>query len=438
MILPPPNICQRMRALHSMLGSPNVREAETAREKLLKLLAEHGLTWNDLPAVLAATAAADTDSSRAGAAASAAAVAPTVNVLDLILALMDEHIAITAQERMAAALWVLHTYVFDRFPITPRLALLSPVKGCGKTTVILLLEQLVAEPYRSDNITAAAIYYLLDRRPRTTLLIDEGDNLDLLNNAVFRAVFNSGHRRGGGIDRVVGGRLQKFKVYAPLAVAAIGLLPSPQLHRSIALNMQRAGGIRPKLFDEGDPAFVAAREEFRKWAATCSLAPDPEMPTALRNREADNWRVLLSIADDLGHGEAARSAAVTLCANRPDEDPGVTLLADIRTAFQELGVERIASSALVEALIGLDDGLWNEWRGPHDDGPPRTLTQGELSRLLRPFGIRPKTVWPARRRLGDRSSRGYLRSQFDAAWRAYCPPADTPTQSSRIIQLPRL
>jgi Protein of unknown function (DUF3631) len=357
MTLPPPNVRQLAWKLHALMGSSCAEEAQNAHAQLVKQLAKHGLTWNDLPAIIAATAAADTDTSPAGAAGSAASVAPTVNVLDLVLALIDEHIAITAEERMAAALWVLHTWVFDRFTITPRLALLSPVKGCGKTTVILLLEQLVAEPYRSDNITAAAIYYLLDRRPHTTLLVDEGDNLDLLNNAVLRAVFNSGHRRGGGIDRVVGGRLQKFQVYAPLAVAAIGLPPSPQLHRSIALNMQRAGGIRLKLFDEGDPAFVAAREEFRKWAATCSLAPDPEMPPALRNREADNWRVLLSIADDLGHGEAARSAAVTLSANRPDEDPGVTLLDNIRGVFQALGVDRIASSALVEELIGLDDGL---------------------------------------------------------------------------------
>src|SRR5262249_17915706 len=80
------------------------------------------------------------------------------------------------------------------------------------------------------------------------------------------------------------------------------------------------------------------------------------------------------------------------CANRPDEDPGVTLLADVRTVFEALGFDRIASLTLVETLIGLDDGLWNEWHGPNDDRPPRKLTQGELSRLLRPFGIRPKTT----------------------------------------------
>jgi hypothetical protein len=34
------------------------------------------------------------------------------------------------------------------------------------------------------------------------------------------------------------------------------------------------------------------------------------------------------------------------------------------------------------------------------------LRQDELSGLLRPFGVRPKTIWPARRRPGDKSSRG--------------------------------
>jgi hypothetical protein len=66
---------------------------------------------------------------------------------------------------------------------------------------------------------------------------------------------------------------------------------------------------------------------------------------------------------------------------------------------------------------------------------PTISEQGDLSHLLRPFGIRPKTIWPARRRLGDRSSRGYLRSQFGRAWRAYCPSADTPTQPCKVIQL---
>jgi hypothetical protein len=113
------------------------------------------------------------------------------------------------------------------------------------------------------------------------------------------------------------------------------------------------------------------------------------------------------------------------------------LLGDIRTIFQTRGFDRIASSALVEALLELDDGAWNEWRGPRDDRQPRKLTRGELSRLLSPFDIRPRTIWPLRRGPGDKSSRGYLRSQFEEAWRRYCPRDDTTTHPNKIIGLPR-
>ncbi len=357
-------------------------------------------------------------------------------MLGLILALIEEHVGTTAEERLSLALWILHTWVFDRFTITPRLALLSPVRGCGKTVTLSLIELLTPAGHRTDNTTAAAIYYALDRRPGTVQLIDEADGLDLPRNNVLRQLFNSGHRRGGSIDRYVGGRTRHFPTFAPLAIAAIGMLPLPLMHRAIVLNMQRSSR-KLRKFEEKDREWHLAREGIRNWAMTCTLVPDPDLPPALRHRAADNWCVLLSIADDLGYGEAARAAAVTHCANRPDEDPGVTLLADIRTVFQARGVDRIASSALVEALLGLDEGLWNEWRGPSDDRQPRKLTHGELSRLLRPFGIRPKTIWPARRRLGDKSSRGYLRSDFEVAWRSYCPAADTATQASKIIPLPR-
>ena len=195
---------------------------------------------------------------------------------------------------------------------------------------------------------------------------------------VLRSVVNSGHRNGGTISRFVGGWSRKFPTFSPLAVAAIGALPLPLLHRAVVISMRRyapnESQFQIQRLDEADPALPAAREEIRKWAATCSLASDPEMPATLRNRTADNWRVLLAIADNLGHGEAARCAAIKLASNRLDEDPGVVLLGDIRSVFQAWRVERIASATLVEALLAFDDSFWNEWRGPNDDRPPRKLT----------------------------------------------------------------
>src|SRR5262249_12828351 len=116
---------------------------------------------------------------------------------------------------------------------------------------------------------------------------------------------------------------------------------------------------------------------------------------------------------------------------RPDEDIGVVLLIDIRSIFDRLGADRIASAVLVDALHGLDESMWLDWRGPNDDGPPRKLNQTGLSRLLRSFDVRPRTI----RLTGDRTKRGYWRSWFEPAWAAYCPSADTPTQPIKIIHL---
>ena len=402
-------------------------------------LIQNALSWNDIPACIAEADAADASRASKPTVPSGTGPGPEIDVLDLVLHLIEQHIAIPTTERLAVALWILHTYVFDRSDITPRLAALSPASGCGKTALLILLDLLTAESYRTDNISPATIYHLLDRGSHT-LLIDEADNLGLLNNPLLRAVFNSGHRRGGGISRFVDGRPRRYATFAPLAIAAIKgtplPLPLPLLHRSIVIDMQRSPKPMVRL-DERAPEFPVSREQIHRWAATCTLAPDPEMPPSLRNRDADNWRLLLAIADSLGRGEDARAAAVALCANRPDEDPGVVALDHIRIVFSGLGVDRIASAALIGAMHDVDDGLWSDWRGRHGDRQPHKLTQGELAGLLHPFGIRPRTVWPANRVPGSKSYRGYMRGWFESAWAAYCSSPDTSTQTSKITHLPQ-
>jgi Protein of unknown function (DUF3631) len=438
--MPPAKVCVRIRKLHGMLGA-TAKEAETAREMLFKLLTEHGLTWNDLTPILVAGEDNDSSLVPGDERPQEATSAPEVNPLDLLLALIERHIAITADERLAVALWILHTYVYDRFQNTPRLALLSPVNGCGKTTLLSFLMLLVRYGCSTANTTPAVIYYELERNPLTTWLIDEGDNLDLnrQSNGVVRSVLNMGHTRGATVCRMVKGEPLKIRVFAPLAIAAIGALPFPLLRRSITVNMQRPGR-EQKLdrLDDTSPQWAASREQIQRWANTCKLAPDPALPSPLRNRAADNWRALVAIADDLGHGEAARAAAISLSSNRIYTEPGVALLADILTvfeqAFEQAQADRLASAALLAGLLGLNDGDWNEWKGPKEDQPPRKLTLSGLAAMLRPFHIRPRTIWPKQRRPDDSSSRGYLRSDFQRAWDAYCR-ADTPTQPSEVIPL---
>src|SRR5271165_2692624 len=136
MTLPPLEICQRIHKLHAMIGSSYDHEAANAFDMLKKLLAELGLTWNDLPQILpeadVSCGGVNNTANTGNEASQATNDTPAVNVLDLILTLIERHVAITAEECMVVALWVLHTYVFDQLDITPRLAVLSPASECGK------------------------------------------------------------------------------------------------------------------------------------------------------------------------------------------------------------------------------------------------------------------------------------------------------------------
>ena len=98
---------------------------------------------------------------------------------------------------------------------------------------------------------------------------------------------------------------------------------------------------------------------------------------------------------------------------------------DIRCIFDQRRTDRLASEELVAALNDPDDSMWCEWRGPQGNQQPRPLSQGGLAQMLISFGIRPRTIWPLDRSPVSKSKKGYLRSQFEGAWRSYCDASST-------------
>ena len=360
--------------------------------------------------------------------------------LDLIRHILQRHIHLSEHQYVAVSLWIAHTFLHSRFAITPRLALESPVRGCGKSTLLNIIKTLAFKTIKSDHTTAAVLFRLIDR-DRPTLLLDEADNQDLPNDPTLRAVINSGHHCDGKIMRYLEGSIQTFSTFAPVAFATIAKLPLPILHRCVVIHMERSPletltRFDPKtIVEQREDCDIVYRETFN-WARQCKLNPDPAMPEGLRNRPADNWRVLLAIADACSPawGELAREAGVILSRGQ-DEDLAVLLLSDIRDIFdRQPTVDRLSSAVIVCRLLDMPRGLWSEWRGPRDDQTPRKLSQGELARMLAPFGIRPKTIWPPRRGTRDRSAKGYRRKQFEAAWASYCSDG-TPAQPSNVRYL---
>lgn len=415
--------CEKIAKLFALLGSDNAGERENARVKLDALLRRHKKTWNDLPELLQPDPARDDPDDTSAPGAGATEIGP----VDLVHHLLRRYLALKPYEYVGIALWIVHTHVFSRFVITPRLALTSPVRGCGKTTALAIAELLVARARKSDGITAASIYHLVDQE-HPTLLVDEVDNLGLPSNGSLRAVLNSGHRRGGSITRYINNQARSFSTFAPMALAAIGTLPLPIVHRSLVIHMERHDGWQPlqRFHPDNARTMIDMGTAYRNvfdWARTVTLDPDPEMPAELRNRAADSWRPLISIADACGWGADAREAALEFNRDYHDEDAGVVLLRDLRDIFDLRKTDRLASVTLVEDLNGLDDSLWSSWNGSR-------LSQGELARLLLPFRIRSRSIWPLQRDGSSRSRKGYFKAQFEAAWRSYCSETGTPAHRS--------
>ena len=239
-----------------------------ARNKLADILARHRKSWNDLADVLCSGSGPSWASDQS-------VDPPRVNPLALVNHLLREYLALQPHEYVAGALWTLHTHVYDRFLITPRLAIRSPVADCGKTTLLDVVAKMASRPAKFDSITTAAISRLTDSM-HPTLLIDEADNLGiaLQPNGRLRAVFNSGHRKGGTVANMEGGRLRQFSTFAPLALALPDIifgLPRTLNSRAITITMQRYDGkppmraharIRARTQEELENVLVCARKPF--------------------------------------------------------------------------------------------------------------------------------------------------------------------------------
>jgi Protein of unknown function (DUF3631) len=346
---------------------------------------------------------------------------------DVILAVINEYVELREHEAVAGVLWSLHTHVFDRFMITPRLALRSPKPGCGKTTFLDVLALLCQRGKRIDHTTAAALFRGIDRH-HPSVMIDEGDNLDIVG--AIRSVMNSGHRKGGVFSRFVDGEDRDFSTFAPMAVGVIGTLPETLLQRSIVINMRRSLRTDLRKFDIDNPhideVVKPIHYQMGNWARTQpALNPNPDLPKKLRNRVSDNWLVLFSIADCFGEawGKKARDAAATFLRTVKDDDLSIVMLDSIRRAFDDvLKDDRCRVEQLIETLHGFHDAPWNEYAGHRGTGVPHKIKDAEVTKLLEKYSIHPGTVWPKQRKRGDESKsfRGYMRSWFEDAWARYC------------------
>jgi hypothetical protein len=104
---------------------------------------------------------------------------------------LGRYLALPEGALEAMALWILFTHAFDAAEVSPRLALLSPVPECGKTTAFSILSRLVRRALLASNVSAAVVYRVIER-DRPTLLMDEGETY-MEGREDYRGILNSGH-----------------------------------------------------------------------------------------------------------------------------------------------------------------------------------------------------------------------------------------------------
>jgi Protein of unknown function (DUF3631) len=350
-----------------------------------------------------------------------------VELVAVLTAAIRKYVVLSKDGALAAALWVIHCFCFEVFSCTPRLAITAPEKGCGKTTLLDVLAEVVPRSLSTAGISAAATFRTIEAF-RPTLMIDEADTF-LGEDDYLRGVLNSGHRAGGQIIRTVGDNfeIRAFSTHCPVAIAQIGKLPDTLADRSVSISMKRrAPGEKVARFRQGrTPELVEAARKAARWvadnAATIQQC-DPDIPEAIFNRAADNWAPLLAIAEVAGAVVAARAkeAALAACGITEDQSLRTMLLVDIKTVFEDRACDRISSADLVAGLISMAERPWGEC------SHGRAITPNQLARRLKNFEIEPRKI-----RFSSGPLNGYeLSSFFDAFSRYIGVSAGTSEQAN--------
>jgi hypothetical protein len=324
---------------------------------------------------------------------------------------------------LPVAAWAVATRVPLEFDAFPYVALLSPVKRCGKTRLLEVLELLCSTPQRVTTVSSASLFRMMQDVP--TLLLDE---VEALRNSrpsdtsqAVLAILNAGHRKGATVTRCVppDWAVQHFPVYGPKVFAAIGGLPDTLADRSIIIPMQR------KTPSQSVDRFLQGRakadakpigESLTRWVEACQESVRTAYEGThdlkfLSDRDADLWMPLFAVCtvaapERLGE---LRQCAVILSGAKVADDVedslSIKLLADVLKVWRA-GVDRMTTASLLQRLKELGDSPWAE----------RELTANRLSIMLRPFAVASRQI-----RIGNETAKGYLRTSLDEAFSRYLP-----------------
>jgi putative DNA primase/helicase len=399
-----------------------------------------------------------------------------VNIAELLTdieAVIKRHVILNDHAAAALAVWVLHTYMFELRDTVAYVAIESPEKRCGKTTLLSVLAAMACKSLIASNITVGALFRAI-HTCTPTLFIDEADTF-LAGNSIMRGIINSGNtRRTAYVLRLAAkknqvsehgthpysqavsetqsqivslapiGResrgegaatpqinqqsaishqppsppdtgLKKYSCWCPKVIAMIGEVPDTIADRSIVVKMARKLTTETcaplALLNTGDIKSRCARFALD---ARDAIAQHPKISSdGLNDRATDTFDPLLVIARLAGNEweQKLRAAALGLSSIADTENSGSGLILDIVDLFVERGSDKMFSRDIVARLR--DGGMKSQTL------KYSSINEYHISKTLRHYGIKPVSI-----RIGKEVHRGYLATHFREAMGRYVSEED--------------
>ena len=370
------------------------------------------------------------------AAAGQADIEPGAALLDDVHRTLTKYVVLPSPEAVdAVVLWIAATHGLAAFEHATRLAVNSPVKRCGKSRLLEIIQGTAYNTVPTTNISVPALFRMIDAADKPpTLILDEADRLfgsakkDEENRDLI-AILNNGFRAGSPTWRCVGPTQvpTPFSNYAMAALAGIGRKPDTIEDRAVNITMRRRmpGESISKFRLRTDmPILHKLHDRLTAWVASEMKhleLPVTNMPDELEDRAEDAWEPMLAIADAAGGHwpQRARDAAVRLTRDAANDDDDQSLetrlLTDVQAIFGEQpDVSFLPTSELLVALRKLDESPWADF----------DLTGRKLAVRLGKFGVKPKHNT-------TRTSRGYHLRDLEDSFGRYLAsepsnPSDVP------------
>lgn len=309
---------------------------------------------------------------------------------------------------------------WDQFPL---LAITSPEKRCGKSTLLDLLRFVTprADEGKFINPSAAAFYRAIEKS-RPTIIMDESQSLKRRGSEtseVLREMLNASIRRDECVSRCVGDNHEPmpFSIYSPKVFAQIGDPDGILADRCLPVRLERktvGAQVERFRYKEAKKRGTKIKTKLEKWATT-NLKAVTARYDALKPFDIDNDRMAdllmplqaVLTGDALAMLERYARLLDERDRERETQSPGIQLLMACRELFK--GMKFISTKSLIAKLVAREEEPWAEW----NNGRP--ISPEKLAGLLREYKIRSQ-------RTPDQKYTGYYAVHFKDAWTRYLPP----------------